>query len=129
MISTQGKTQPIKPIIYPIIGHKITLVSALGNIKITGNITVNPIGTKVAFSLTEDKESCSASTVGEHCVRDCKMFTKDKGKYKLKTMDLTKKCMDKFRQAARKGNITVSEVSSVPELTYSVEQVQELLGI
>ena len=42
-------------------------------------------------------------------------FTKDKAKYKLKTTDLAKKYKDKFRQAARKGNITISEVSSVPE--------------
>ena len=26
---------------------------------------------------------------GEHCIRDCEKFTKDKTKYKLKTMDLT----------------------------------------
>ena len=65
---------------------------------------------------------------GEHCMRDCKIFTKDKAKYKLKTVDLAKKDKDKFRQATRKGNITVSEVSSVPESTYSVEQGEQLLG-
>ena len=65
---------------------------------------------------------------GEHHVRDCKKFTKDKAKYKLKTTDLTTKYRDRFRQTTRKGNITVSEVSSVPESTYSVEQVEQLLG-
>ena len=60
---------------------------------------------------------------GEHHIRDCKKFTKDKAKYKLRTMDLAKKYKDKFRQAARKGNMTVSEESSVPESTFSVEQL------
>ena len=36
---------------------------------------------------------------------DCKKFTKDKAKYKLKTSDLTKKYKDKFKQAARKGAV------------------------
>ena len=50
------------------------------------------------------------------------------GKYKLKTMDLTKKYKDKFRQAARKWNIIVSEVPSVLESTYLEEHVKQLLG-
>ena len=41
-------------------------------------------------------------------------------------MDLTTKYKDTFRQATRKGIIIVSEVPSVPELTYSVEQVEKL---
>ena len=42
-------------------------------------------------------------------------------------MDLAKST-DKFRQAARKENITVNEatLSSVPESTYSVEKDEEL---
>ena len=56
------------------------------------------------------------------------MFTKDKAKYKLKTADLTKKYKDRFRQTARKGNITVSKVSCVPESTCLVEQAEQLLG-
>ena len=64
---------------------------------------------------------------GEHHIKELKKFTKDKAKYKLRTMDLAKKYKDKFRQAARKGNITVSEVSSVPESIYLVEQEDQLL--
>ena len=48
---------------------------------------------------------------GKHHIRDCEKFTKDKAKYMLKTADLTKKYKDKFRQAARKRNISVNEVS------------------
>ena len=57
-------------------------------------------------------------------------FSNDKVKYKLKTADLIKTYKDKFRQAARNGNITVNEatLSSTQELTYSVEQVEQLLG-
>ena len=50
---------------------------------------------------------------GEHCIRDCEKSTKDKAKYKLNTADLARKYKQKFRQAARKGNTTVNEVSSV----------------
>ena len=46
---------------------------------------------------------------GEHHIRDCEKFTKDRSKYKLKTADHAKKYKDKFRQAARKGNIMVNE--------------------
>ena len=53
-----------------------------------------------------------------------KNLLRTKAKYKLKTADLAKKYKDKFRQGARKRNITVNEVSSVPELPYSVEQVE-----
>ena len=46
---------------------------------------------------------------GEHLVRDCEKFNKDKAKHKCKTADLAKKYKDKIRQAAKKGNITVNE--------------------
>ena len=65
---------------------------------------------------------------GEHYIRDCEKFIKDKTKCKPETVDLTKKYKDKFKQAARKGNITVNEVSSVPESIYLVQQVEQLLG-
>ena len=67
---------------------------------------------------------------GEYHIRDCKKFTNDKAKYNMKTADLAKKYKDKFRLAARRGNIMVNEamLSSVPESTYSVEQAQQLLG-
>ena len=67
---------------------------------------------------------------GENCVRHCKKFSKDKAKYKLKTADLAKKYKDKFRQASRKGNVTVNEetLSSTQESTYSIKQAEKLLG-
>ena len=65
---------------------------------------------------------------GEHCIKDCEKFTRNKVKYKLKTMDLAKKYKNKFRQAAKNGNISVNEIASVPELTYLVEQAEQLLG-
>ena len=52
---------------------------------------------------------------GEHCVKDCKKFTRDKAKYKLKTTDLAKKYKNRFRQAAKNRNISVNEIASVPE--------------
>ena len=57
-----------------------------------------------------------------------KKITRDKAKYKLKTMDLAKKYINKFRQAAKNGNILVNEIASLPELTYPVEQAEQLLG-
>ena len=68
------------------------------------------------------------SCEGEHYIRGCNKFTKDKAKYKLKTMDLTKKYKDKLRQAVRKGNISVNKIASVPESTYPVEQTEQLIG-
>ena len=35
---------------------------------------------------------------GEYCVKDCEKY---KAKYKLKTVDLTKKYKNKFRQVAK----------------------------
>ena len=61
---------------------------------------------------------------GEHHIKDCEKFTRDKAKYKLKTMDLTKKCKNKFRQAAKNGNIFVNEIACVPESTYLVEKAE-----
>ena len=67
---------------------------------------------------------------GEHFFRDCEKFGKDKVRYKLKTEDPAKKYKDKIRQAAQKGSIMVNEAafSDAQELTYSVEQVEQLLG-
>ena len=65
---------------------------------------------------------------GEHHVKDCKKYTRDKAKYKLKTVDLAKKYKSKFRQPARNGSISDNEIASVPELTYQVEQAEQLLG-
>ena len=67
---------------------------------------------------------------GEHLVRDCERFSKDNVKYKLKTADIAKKYKDKIRQAAKKGGITVNEAafSYAQESTYSMEQVEQLLG-
>ena len=62
---------------------------------------------------------------GEHCIKNCKIFTRDKTKYKQKTVDLTKKYRSKFRQAARDGSILVNEIASVPELAYQVEQAKQ----
>ena len=66
---------------------------------------------------------------GEHLIRDCEKFSKDKTKYNLKTTDLAKKYKDKLRQADMKGNITVKEAafSYAQESTYSVEQAEQLL--
>ena len=65
---------------------------------------------------------------GEHWIKDCEKFTRDKAKYKLKTADLAKKYKSKFRQAAKNGSISVNEVTSALELTYQVGQVEQLLG-
>ena len=65
---------------------------------------------------------------GEHHIRDCDKFTKDKAKYKLKTVDLAKKYKSKFRKAAKNGSMSVNEITSAPELTYQVEQVEQVLG-
>ena len=67
---------------------------------------------------------------GEHLVRDCEKFNKDKVKYKLKTMDHAKKYKDKIRQAAKRGNIKVNKAifSNAQESTYSLEQTEQLLG-
>ena len=65
---------------------------------------------------------------GEHCIKDCKKFTRDKAKYKLKTADLARKYKSKFRQAAKNDSISVNEIASAPELTYQLEQVEQLLG-
>ena len=64
---------------------------------------------------------------GDHCIKDCKNFSRDKAKYKMKTTDLIKKYKNKFRQAAKNGNISVDEIASVLELTYQVEQAEQLL--
>ena len=65
---------------------------------------------------------------GEHHIKDCKKFTRDKAKYKLKTVDLTKQYKSKFRQAAKNGSISANVIASVLELTYQVEQAEQLLG-
>ena len=65
---------------------------------------------------------------GEQCIKDCEKFTRDKAKYKLKTMDLTKKYKNKFRQAAKNGNISVNEIASVLEMAYLIEKAEQLLG-
>ena len=61
---------------------------------------------------------------GKHCVRDCKKFTKDKAKCKLKAADLAENAKTGSGRPLGKGNITVSKVSSVPESTY----LEQLLG-
>ena len=67
---------------------------------------------------------------GEHLFRGCEKFSKDNAKYNLKTTELAKKYKDNLRQAVKKGNITVTEVafSNTQELTYSMEQAEQLLG-
>ena len=66
----------------------------------------------------------------DHLIRDCMKFSKDKTRYNLKTTDLARKYEDKLRQAVRKGITTVNEAafSNTQELTYSMEQVEQLLG-
>ena len=41
--------------------------------------------------------------------------------------DLTKKYKNKFRQAAKNGSISVNEIGSALELSYPVEQAEQLL--
>ena len=52
-VSRQGKTHPVKPIMTPSVGHKLTLISGVA----VGNIIINPVGTRIATSLTEDRGS------------------------------------------------------------------------
>ena len=52
---------------------------------------------------------------GEHSIKDCKKFMRDKAKYKCKTVDFARKYKSKFRQAAKSGSISVNEIASAPE--------------
>ena len=45
----------------------------------------------------------------------------------LRQWDLAKKYKSKVRQAAKNGSILVNEIASAPQLTYQVEQVEQLL--
>ena len=67
---------------------------------------------------------------GNHLLRDYEKVSEDKSKYNLNTADLAKKYKDKLRQAFREGNITVNKavLSSTQELTYSMEQAEQLMG-
>ena len=98
----------------PIVGHNIVLF--LGTGTAVGNTIANPIGTTIVYQPNQGQRKLKCYFCeGEHSVRDCKKITKDRAKYKLKTVDLTKKYKDKFRQAAKKGNISVNEIASVLE--------------
>ena len=110
----------------PSIGHKLALISEV----VTSNTVSSPIRSRVVTSLTEDRGSWHATTVKGKSHQGLQKITKDRAKYKLKTADLTKKYKDKFRQTARKRNTTVSEamLSSAPESTYLVKQVEQQLG-
>ena len=109
----------------PNMGHSIVLVPGTG--AVVGNTIANPNQSSYHPKQGQRKMKCYYCE-GEHHIRDCKKFTKDKAKYKLKTVDLAKKYKDKFRQTARKGNILVNEIASVPKLTYPVEQAELLIG-
>ena len=61
---------------------------------------------------------------GEHPVKDWEKFTRDKAKYKLKMMDLTKKYKNKLRQAVKNGNMSVNEIASMMESSNLVEKAE-----
>ena len=67
---------------------------------------------------------------GDHLLKECHKFSKDKAKYKLKSADMFKKCKDKIMQQAKKENVSINEATftMVQESTYSMEEAEQLLG-
>ena len=66
----------------------------------------------------------------DRLLKECNKFTKDKTKYKLKSADMFRKCKDQVIQQAKKENVSINEAmfTMVQELTYSVEEAEQLLG-
>ena len=46
---------------------------------------------------------------GDHLLKGCNKFSRDKAKYKLKSADMFKKCKDKIMQQAKEENVSISE--------------------
>ena len=67
---------------------------------------------------------------GDHHLKSCNKFSKDKAKYKLKSADMFQKCKDKIMQQAKKENVSINEAAFMmaQESTYSVEKAEQLLG-
>ena len=67
---------------------------------------------------------------GEHKVKNCVKLAREKSKDKQRDTDVTKHYKSKLWDAMQKGNITINEASfaRMPEMTYSVEQMEQLLG-
>ena len=67
---------------------------------------------------------------GDHHLKNCEKFSKDKAKYKLKSVDMFQKCKDKIMQQAKKENVSINKAAfaMAQESTYSVEEAEQLLG-
>ena len=63
-------------------------------------------------------------------VKDCIKLAKEKSREKEKDTDVARHYKKKLRDAVQRGNITINEVSftRTPETTYSMEQMEQLLG-
>ena len=62
---------------------KLTLVSAIGNITTTGNVS-QPHRVQDSYQANHGQRKLMCYYCeGEHHIRDCEKFTKDKAKYKL----------------------------------------------
>ena len=63
-------------------------------------------------------------------VKDCVKLAKEKSRKKQKDTDMPRCYKKKIRDAVQRDNITINEVlfAWAPEMTYSVEQMEQLLG-
>ena len=62
-------------------------------------------------------------------VKDYIKLAKEKSRGKQKDTDMAKCYKNKIWDAVQRGNITINEVSftRIPEMTYSIEQMEQLL--
>ena len=67
---------------------------------------------------------------GEHLAKDCVKLAKEKSRNKQKDTDMAKHYKNKIQEAVLRGNISINETSftTVSEMTYSMEQMEQLLG-
>ena len=85
---------------------------------------------KPQYNHTPSKPKCYYCE-GKHCINKCEKFKQGKAKYKLKATDIIQKYKEKIIQKAKRDNISINKATfldSQQELTYSVEQVEQLLG-
>ena len=84
---------------------------------------------KLQYNLTPANLRCYHCK-GDHYLKNCDRFSGDKAKYKLKSVDMFKKCKDKIMWHAKKENMSINEAAftMAQESTYSVEEAKQLLG-
>ena len=66
--------------------------------------------------------------MGEHMVKDCVKLAKEK--YRGKQKEMAKHYRNKIRDAVERDNITINgpPFTRAPEITYSIEQMEQVLG-